>query len=373
MSPTVAIDVGSLVGRPTGVGRFTGELLAALPGLADPPTLIRYVLSARAELPPGVRRLPYPARAALKVWGHVDHPRARAALRGADVVHGTNFVAPPTGLPTVITVHDCSPLTHPERVDAVVRDFVPVLRRAVRAGAFVHTPSAYVAGQVAELLGTTRVRVIPHGAPAPLAAGAADAALPVPIAGALGAAPYVLAVGTVEPRKNLTTLVRAFGALAGDDPEVRLVLAGPPGADQAAVDEAVAALAPSARARVVVTGWVDETVRQRLLAGATVLAYPSLDEGFGLPMLEAFAAGVPVVAAAAGSLPEVAGDAATLVPPTDATALATALAALVHGGPLAHELRQRGAARARHFDWAATAAAMVELYRDAIAEHGSSR
>ena len=373
MSSTIAVDVGSLVGRPTGVGRFTAELLTALAARPDAPTVLRYVLSARAALPPDVRRLPYPARAALKAWGRTDHPRARRALRGADVVHGTNFVAPPTGWPTVITVHDCSPLTHPERVHPVVRDFVPVLRRAVARGAWVHTPSTHVAGQVADLLGTARVRAIPHGAPAPLPAGIASVPLPAELAGALGHAPYVLAVGTVEPRKNLPTLVRAFAHVAASDDQVRLVLAGPPGSDQGAVDAAIAALAVPVRARVVVTGWVDEAVRQRLLAGARVLAYPSLDEGFGLPMLEAFGAGVPVVAARAGSLPEVAGDAAVLVPPTDADALADALVAVLHDDARHAVLVAAGTARLPRYDWAATAAAMVELYREAIADGGSTR
>ncbi len=373
VSPTVAVDVGSLVGRPTGVGRFTAELLTALAALPDAPTVVRYVLSARATLPPGVRRLPFPARAALKAWGHADHPRARRALHGADVVHGTNFVAPPTGWPTVITVHDCSPLTHPERVHPVVRDFVPVLRRAVTRGAWVHTPSAYVAGQVAELLGTARVRAIPHGAPAALPEDIASAPLPPELAGALAGEPYVLAVGTVEPRKNLPTLVRAFAGVAATDGRVRLVLAGPPGTDQGAVDAALAALPADVGARVLVTGWVDEAVRQRLLVGARVLAYPSLDEGFGLPMLEAFGAGVPVVAARAGSLPEVGGDAAVLVSPTDADALADALTTVLHADARHASLRAAGAARLARYDWAATAAAMVGLYRDAIADRGSTR
>ena len=362
---TVAVDVGSLIGRPTGVGRFTSELAQALEALADPPVLVRYVLSGRAALPPGVVRLPYPARAALAAWGRADHPRGRRSLRGVDVVHGTNYVVPPTGWPTVVTVHDCSPLTHPERVHPVVRAFVPVLRRAVAAGAWVHTPSAYVAAQVGDLLGTTRVRVIAHGAPRPLAAEAASRPLSPPFDG-LDGRRYVLAVGTIEPRKNLPRLVAAFGAIADTQPDVALVLAGAAGPDSPAVAAAIERLAPPVRARVVTTGWIDDPTRERLLAGASALAYPSLDEGFGLPVLEAFAASVPVVAAAAGALPEVAGDAALLVAPSDVDALAGALLVALDDTATRARLVAAGHARLAHYDWAATATAIVGLYRDAI-------
>jgi glycosyltransferase involved in cell wall biosynthesis len=372
----VAVDVGSLIGRPTGVGRFTGELVRALEARdgADRPHVVRYVLSGRATLPPGVIRLPYPARLALACWGHVDHPRAARPLRAAQVVHGTNFVAPPTGKPTVVTVHDGSPLTHPERVDPVVRAFVPVLRRAVSRGAWVHTPSEHVAEQVRELLGATRVRAIPHGAPPRLDA-ARCGALPDAVAGALGGRPYVLAVGTLEPRKNLPRLVAAFGRMAAAG-EVGLVLAGPDGPDAGAVQTAVDALGPERRALVVRTGWVDEPVRERLLAGAVALAYPSLDEGFGLPMLEAFAAGVPVVAAAAGALPEVAGGAALLADPLDVDALAGALATAVTDAATRERLVAAGRGRVGAFAWSTTAASMVELYRDVLSEepeHGRRR
>lgn len=369
----VAIDVGSLVGRPTGVGRFTGALVDALEALPEPPRLVRYVLSGRAQLPPDVRRLPYPARAALVAWGRVGHPRPRWSLRGVDVVHGTNFVAPPGPWPTVITVHDCSPLTHPERVSPVVRSFVPVLRRAVAAGAWVHTPSDYVAAQAAELLGTGRVRSVPHGAPEPMApAPGRPSGLP-PALAALDGRPYILAVGTIEPRKNLVRLVEAFGRLAPSRRDLHLVLAGPPGADQPALAAAIDRLPSALRARVVLAGWVDDPVREWLLAGARVFAYPSLDEGFGLPLLEAFAAGVPTVAARAGSLPEVAGNAALLADPLDVDALAGALADVLDDREIGERLVRAGRARLGDFDWSTTAAAMTELYRDASADRPSKR
>src|SRR5205085_1412194 len=134
-----------------------------------------------------------------------------------------------------------------------------------------------------------------------------------------------LALGTLEPRKNIAALVRAFGALPDSGTGIRLVVAGPDGADRPAVERAIAALPRERGDRVVVTGAVSDAERASLLERATVLAYPSLDEGFGFPVLEAMAAGVPVVATRAGSVPEVAGDAAILVDPSDAAALAAAI------------------------------------------------
>ena len=366
----VALDVGPLVGARTGIGQFTANLLDALRALDPAPTILPYVLSGRAPLQAGVRRLPYPARGALAAWGHVDWPTARRALRGADVVHGTNFVVPPTGWPTVVTVHDCSPITRPDLVHPVVRAFVPVLRRAVARGAWVHTPSQYVADQVVELLGAApaRVRAIAHGVapvgPRPASATPWPAGLE-----SLRDRRYVLAVATREPRKNLATLVRAFGPVAARLPDVHLALVGPPGSDDEAIRSAVDALDEPVRLRVVVHGYVADDVRTTLLAGAAMLAYPSIDEGFGLPLVEAMAAGVPVVAARAGALPEVAGDAALLVEPADVDALAAAMMTVLTDIEQRAVLIARGHANIARFSWAATAAAMVELYRDAAMEN----
>ncbi len=176
-------------------------------------------------------------------------------------------------------------------------------------------------------------------------------------------APYVLAIGSFEPRKNLPYLVAAFGAMADAHADLRLVLAGPDGPARPAVDAAIAALSEPARSRVVITGAVSDAGRVALLAHAHVLAYPSLYEGFGFPVLEAMSIGVPVVAARAGSIPEVAGDAATLVGPTDVRALADALAALVDDDTRRSEQIARGRDQARRFSWIDTAHGLAALYR----------
>jgi len=399
---TVAIDTGPLIGDRTGIGQFTALLIDALAALDEPPTIVPYVLSGRATLPSGTRRLPYPARAALAMWGRAEHPVPRRSLRGVDVIHGTNFVVPPTALGSVVTVHDCSPMTRPELVDPVVRAFVPVLRRAVARGAFVHVPSAFVGDQVRDVLAVRddRIRVIPHGAPRTSAVSIDDSGddgghdgdsvgnggdgesgssgedgsslLSGSLAPLSGRA-YVLALGTREPRKNLVTLVRAFGVLAAHDRDLLLALVGPPGSDDAAITAAIEALDASARARVLVHGFVGADERATLFRHANVLAYPSLDEGFGLPMIEAMAAGVPVVAARAGALPEVAGEAAALVDPLDIDGLAGALAAIVGDADRGAALRRAGLANVARFSWAASARSMVELYRDAMASSRPAR
>ncbi|MEP6659196.1 MAG: glycosyltransferase, partial [Acidimicrobiales bacterium] len=286
MALQVGIDVTSLLGAHTGIAVFTAGLTDALRALDEPPALVPYVLSRRTgALPQDASRLAVPARIALGLWAHASWPRERRALGGVDVVHGTNYVAPPTGRPTVITVHDCSLITHPEWVNPTVRSFVPVMHRLVRAGAWVHALTNHGAREASALLATSRVRVVPLGPPAPSAAPAAHPARPE--------RPYVLAIATHEPRKNLPRLVAAYGAAHRVHPELALVIAGAFGPDTDAINAAITAL--SNDALVVLPGWVDAGARADFLAHAVALAYPSLDEGFGFPILEAMAAGVPVI------------------------------------------------------------------------------
>jgi glycosyltransferase involved in cell wall biosynthesis len=172
---------------------------------------------------------------------------------------------------------------------------------------------------------------------------------------------YVLALGTIEPRKDMPLLVRAFDVVASHDPDVRLVVAGQDGWGVEAFTAAVAVARH--RDRVVRLGWVTDEVRADLLAGATAFAFPSVYEGFGLPPLEAMAAGVPVVTTRTGALPETVGDAAILVEPRDADALAAALMSATTDDALRTALIERGRARAASYSWDKTTAAMVRLYR----------
>jgi glycosyltransferase involved in cell wall biosynthesis len=166
----------------------------------------------------------------------------------------------------------------------------------------------------------------------------------------------------------LTRLVEAYGLLHAEHPDLALVLVGPSGPDDERVDAAIAALPRSAAEGVLVSDWVSDNERAGVLAGATVLAMPSLDEGFGLPLLEAMQLDVPVVASRAGALPEVAGDAALLVDPHDSAALAAALVAAIDDDASRSRLITAGRARLAMFSWAQSAESFAALYREAAME-----
>lgn len=360
----VALDVTPLVGPRSGVGYFVAEILDAMAGV-EGVNLIPYALSLRARrgdvhgLPAGTRMLPLPATAAVTAWGRVDQPDAHRWLKPAVVVHGTNYVVPPVrGAGAVVTVHDCSFARYPELCSPAVRRLVPALRRAVARGAWVHTPSTFAAEEAADVLGTDRVVAVPHGVPR-LALGAA------PLSGLVGDSPFVLALGTLEPRKNVRRLIEAFGEVGTRHPHLQLLVAGADGPARPGVEAARNALPSGVARRVRLAGYVDDRTRATLLTRASVFAYPSLYEGFGFPVLEAMAAGTPVVAGRAGAVPEVAGDGALLVDPTDKDAIADAICRILEDSALADGLVRAGHRQAAGYSWRRAAAGLTDLYRRA--------
>lgn len=370
----VALDATPLIGQRTGVGEFCR---GALDGLALRPELAvsGFAVSWRRRgwiagtLPPGVssRQRPMPARPLHFAWRHLGLPPVEWLLGELDVVHGTNFVVPPARRAgRVVTVHDLTVVHFPELCDRPTLAYPALIRNALRSGAFVHTPSEFVAAEVIECFGADpeRVRAVHSGVPErpapPLSAGKAPSGLPP------GTDRYVLSLATAEPRKDLPLLVQAFDALAGDRADVALVLAGPPGWGESALDRAVAAATYSER--IVRPGWLDDGAVAELLASASVLAYPSRYEGFGFPPLEAMARGVPVVATDVGALREVLGDAAALVPVGDAEALAGAIATVLDSAETASARAEAGRRRAEQFSWSACAEGLSSLYRDVASE-----
>lgn len=361
----VAIDVGPLYGHRTGVGTAVAGMHAEL-GQRTDVDLVPYLVSFRSEPQPGHRKLPVPGIVASWLWSATSRPRADRWLPGVGLVHGTNYVAPPTAIPTVVSVYDCWFLLHPEQASPLVRRAGRQLRRSVDRGAWVHASSEATASRARELLGTDRVVAIHLGPPDPLPA-ASD---PPPVAAAIAGRPFVLAIGTEERRKGLPLVVAAFGDVAVANPEALLVLAGAPGDDTASLGDAIDALAPDVATRVHRLGVVDTHTKGWLLRHASVLAYPSLDEGFGFPILEAQAAGTPVVACDVGSVGEVAGDGAVLVEGRAVDDFAEALDGVLSGRTGRLGLIEAGHRNVHRFSWTTTADRLVTLYRTA-AEAGA--
>jgi glycosyltransferase involved in cell wall biosynthesis len=313
-----------------------------------------------------VRSRPVPARLARPAWERATFPSSRWLAGPTDVVHGPNHVVPPGGgAAEVVTVHDLTAVRFPELATADVRRWPSLLERAIDRGAWIHTVSDAVADEVRDRWPRVadRVVAVPNGfRPPPAPTTTSDGARGRRLA---GGDRYVLAVGTVEPRKDLPTLVAAFDLLAAGDRDLRLVLAGP---DGWGVDALVAALDRSPhRRRIRRLGWVSDDDRLALLRGASALAYPSRYEGFGLVPLEAMAVGTPVVATRIPAIEEVVGDAALLVPVGDVEALAEDIGRAVDPATDPEAAARSDAARARvdRFDWARTVDGIVDLYRRA--------
>jgi glycosyltransferase involved in cell wall biosynthesis len=369
----VLLDVSAVPARPVGAGVYTLELARALGRRDD----VELVLLARrddgarwAAVAPGAEvhplvPAPRPARLA---WEQAAGPRVGIRLR-ADLWHGPHYTVPlRLAVPAVVTLHDPTFFDHPEWHErAKVRFFRWMVPRSVRQAAVCVSVSRYTATRMAQRFPHDAPDVvIPHGVDH-ARFRVDDSATPTDLA-ALGARgivpPYVAFTGTLEPRKDLPTLVAAFAAVAGARPDLRLVLAGGDGWGADAVRDAIAA--SGAATRILRTGYLPAELLPPLLRRAAAVAYPSHEEGFGLPALEALACGAPLVTTTGSAVEELVGDAALLVPPHDPDRLARALVEALDDEAVAARLRAAGPARAAGLTWEACAAAHVEAYRRAI-------
>ncbi len=365
---------------PGGTARYAAQLVRALARTAPPGAVLDAVASrpcaATAELPVPVRALHLPDPLLSRLWERGLPPWvARAGL-----VHAPTPQMPPSwrGSPVVVTIHDVVPWTHPSTLTARgVAFHRRIGARAARQAAAIVTPTEAVAAQVRELLDPvvpvvpvlSGVAITPVPADAALRrarltrAGGSPSAVSAPAGGADAAYPYVLFVGTTEPRKGLDVAVAALASpqLAG----VHLLVVGPPGwGDVRVLDLAAAA---GVADRVVVTGPVSDADLAALYAGARALAMPSRAEGFGFPVLEAMAHGVPVVTSDDPALVEVGAGAALVAPIGEASPLAEALASVVDDGAARERLVVAGRERAAHLTWAQTAEHMWGLYSRLLA------
>lgn len=373
----VAIDVAAVPRRPAGAGRYVLELVRALGARES----VALTLVARRDdaarwraLAPRARIVPVLPRARiLRLAG--ERWALGALLAGlrrprVEVFHGPHYGLPrPIWLPSVVTVHDVTFLEHPEWHErAKVAWFSRALREAARrAEVLVCVSERTAAGVRRRLAPRGEIVVVPHGvdperfSPARNAAEEdADARV---LAGLGVSSPYILHLGTLEPRKAVDVLLAAFERLAPGHPGLSLVLAGAPGWG---VEGLVRRLEDSPlRSRVRRLGYVEDEVVPALLRRAAVVAYPSLEEGFGLPALEALACGTPLVTSAGSVMAELADGAATLARPGDAASLAAALAEALSGSPAVTARRRRGLEVAGRRSWGAVAAAHEAAYRRA--------
>jgi glycosyltransferase involved in cell wall biosynthesis len=384
----IGID-GRAFGSPAaGVRRYVGGLVSGLLALDEPLTVV--ALGGRAELlPPGVEHVSEPAHPPTNLgWTLVGLPRA-AARAGVDLVHAPAYTAPFwCRVPVVVTIHDVSYERHPEwypyRRDWLRRAFY---RRSATSAAHVITDSAFSADEIHAAYGLPRtaISVVPLAA-TPRAAGGGGAGPAGPSRGvqAAGAAeagasadrphspsvrsPFLLHVGDLHVRRNLPVAIDALALARAQGRALANLTLVTAGVDrgQAGLLRARAASAGIAQAFVML-GAVPEAELERLYRAASALVYPSLYEGFGLPVLEAMASGTPVIASRAASMPEVLGDAGMLIEPTDVAAWADAIVRVVTDPAWHRELQDRGRARAAGFSWERTARLTLDVYRRVLA------
>jgi glycosyltransferase involved in cell wall biosynthesis len=371
-SVRILLDYRPALRERTGVGEYMHGLLTGLvaTAVATPPgplvetpaeQLVVFSSSWKDRLaPPDLRGVQVvdrrvPVRLLNLLWHRVGWPAAELVVGGAlDIVHSAHpLLIPSRKAARVVTIHDLDFLRHPERTRAEVRrDYGALVRAHARRADAVVVSSKYAAHEVGQALGVPdeRIGLCPAGAPS----WAARQEWPSP--------GYVLFIGTLEPRKNVEGLLRAYGMLAERWADVPpLVLAGK--ATPAARPWLEALERPPLHGRARHLGYVPAGARRDLYAGAAVLVLPSFEEGFGLTVLEAMTVGVPVVASNRGALPELVGEAGLLIDPEDLDGLARAIERMAGDEPYARAIAARGLERARQYSWTAAAGRLREIYR----------
>ena len=374
MAPRVLIDATAVPADRGGVGRYVDGLVGAL-DLADVSLALvcqRSDTERYSRIAPHVEVVAGPTaishRPARLAWEQTGLPLVAQSL-GAEVIHSPHYTMPlHTSIPVVVTVHDATFFSEPTLHSAVRGAFYrSATRTAVRRATRVVVPSHSTRDELVRLLEADpeRIDVARHGVDN-ATFHVADAGERERVASRLGLRDqaYVAFLGVLERRKNVPNLIRGWvQACAGRAEPPALVLAGSSGWDDE-VDQACAEVPDGLR--VLRPGYLRPADLAGLLGGATVVAYPSAAEGFGLPVLEAMACGAPVITVNRLSLPEVGGDAVAYTEP-DAESIAAGLRALLDDEPRRRTLAEAGQVRSREFTWAASAEAHAEVYRRAAA------
>jgi len=365
----ILVDYRPALRARTGVGEVIHELVRAYTAAATGDEVLLFTSSWKDRPPNGLgeqlgarvvdRRVP--VRILNYAWHRLEWPPIEQLAGPVDVAHSAHpLLIPAANAAQVITIHDLFFLSHALMTEGEVRrDYAALVTSHARRAHAVVTPTQYVRHQIVNRLGVSdeRVYVCPWGAPTWRTIGQHPN---VPADGC------ILFLGTLEPRKNVGALLDAYGLLVSRRPDTpRLVLAGR--ATNAAADWLSRIARAPLAGRVTHLGYVPEAERESLYRSARLLVMPSLDEGFGLPVLEAMAAGVPVVASRRGALPEVLGDAGALVEPDDAAALADAIERATADEAWARRAAEAGLERAKLFSWNTSAATLRHAFVEAHA------
>jgi glycosyltransferase involved in cell wall biosynthesis len=357
-----------------GAGVYTYQLVRALTEADGDQRLIVFARPGLFDDLAALRRLHVvhadpPSRPGRLLWEQTALPLLLRRLR-VDVLHSPHHHTPVAalGVQRVVTFQDVTFLLLPDRYPLTRRLYMEAVTRAsARVADAVITPSQVVRRQVVQRLGVPaeRVVVIPL-APGPQFAPAGEDAMAAVRAKYELPGRYILSVGSLEPGKNRARLIQAYAEVGATEAGCPLVIAGQPGWKYSGDLQLVQALGLEGRVRFL--GYVPDDDLPALYSGATLLAFPSLYEGFGLPVLEAMACGTPVVTSNVSGTAEAAGDAALLVDPRDAQALAEAMAWLLRDETLRRELRSRGLERAAQFTWQRTARDTLSVYEVVAAQ-----
>ncbi len=375
--PRIGLEVTAAVRQGGGIGRYVRELLQATAQRQDGFDYRLFFASdnpvphALPALPQNfrVRQLPFHDIWLARGWHRLQLPVPVTLITGSvDLYHSPDFTLPPTPkIPTVLTVHDLSFVRDPESAAPGLRTYLnTVVPRSVSRATHILADSQATKDDLIDLYNTPadKVTVLYSGVGTEFVPVADSATLSAVRAKyGIGAEPYIFSISTLQPRKNYQRLIQAFDIAMQQlqNTEIKLVLAGGKGW---LYDEIFAEVERrNLQSRVIFPGFVDDEDLAALYSGAEVMAYPSLYEGFGLPMLEAMACHTPVLTSTVSCLPEVAGDAAVCVDPYDLDAMAAGLIDTLENTALRTDLVAKGIRRASEFTWAKSAENLNQVYR----------
>jgi len=369
----IALDVSALPPRLAGAGRYVAELAQRLPSLAEVTIVARRNDAERWRTLSSAPVVPMVANhRAVRLVDEAFRVGRSSVARRSDVWHAPHYTMPRTGhRPTVVTIHDLTFFTNPEwHEPAKVAFFQRAIRYAAAHADALVCVSAFTAGELTEHVQVNApVFVAPHGVDHHRFSPSGDDAWTLATADLTPTAPFVLFVGTLEPRKGIDVLLEAFATVASNDSAVELWLVGQPGWGLDAIETALRDHPFAARIKRL--GYVADDVLPALYRTASVVAYPSRGEGFGLPVLEALACGALVVTSADTVMAEVAADTAVLTPVGDAPALATAITDLLGTTEDVRARRERASEHAATFTWERSVHVHMQAYAAALARHRS--